>query len=138
MERTIVQERNGQRVVVMDSISSVQPQDRGQVVVSASNGGKASGAVARALACALVICNDAGLGKDDAGIAGIRDLEEAGIPGAAVGHTSAEISNGLDTWEHGVLSYVNQAARRSGLEVGMDVKTAVTTYLEEAWPSHAS
>jgi hypothetical protein len=131
MLRAVVHEQAGLRVVAMDSISSVLPEDRGQVVVSASNGGDASGRVAADYGLGFVVTNDAGVGKDDAGIAGMRDLDAAGIPAVTVSHVSAEISNGEDTWRNGVVSFVNQTAARDGALVGAPVQEVVLRWLRQ-------
>jgi hypothetical protein len=130
LPREIVREHGGRRVVLLDSMSQVEHSDRGHVVVAASNGGVESGRVAALCGCAAAIVNDAGGGKDGAGVAGLAILDEAGVPGAAVGHLSARISDARDTWEHGVLTHVNAAARRAGLAVGDTVPHAVARLLE--------
>lgn len=129
MLRRVVEEVAGLRVVAMDSISIVEPDDRGQVVIAGSNGGVASGVVARQYACAFVALNDAGIGKEDAGIAGIAAIDADGIPGVGIGHESAEISDGLDTWENGVVTYVNATAHRLGFRTGERLKEAVRRHL---------
>ncbi|GLY78973.1 hypothetical protein [Actinoallomurus iriomotensis] len=118
MYRATVWSQAGMRIVVMDSMSQVEDDDAGAIVVAASNGGQESGRFGAAARCGFVLLNDAGVGKDDAGIAGLAILNEAGIPAAAVGHHTAEISNGLDMWEHGVISYVNTAAQAAGVAPG--------------------
>jgi hypothetical protein len=128
--REVVHTHGTTQVIVMDSISFATRADRGQVIVSASNGGQASGAVARTFGLACVVCNDAGFGKDDAGIAGMRDLDAVAVPGVAVSHLSAEISNGPDTWAHGRISYANETARRAGFATDAPVRRAITDYLE--------
>jgi hypothetical protein len=125
MLRQVVGEIAGRRIVAMDSISIVTPEDRGQVVIAASNGGVASGVVARQYGCAFVALNDAGIGKDEAGIAGLSAIDAVAIPGVGVSHDSAEISNGLDTWENGVVTYVNATAARLGFRSGERLKDAV-------------
>jgi hypothetical protein len=128
--RTTVLDRAGRRVVVLDSMSQVEDVDSGQIVIAASNGGKESGRLAVLAGCACAVFNDAGVGKDRAGIAGLVGMDRAGIPGAAVSHTSAEISDGMDTWRNGVLSHVNDAAQAAGLAVGMRVRDAVLLLLD--------
>jgi hypothetical protein len=131
MLRTLVHAEAGIRVIAMDSISSVVAEDAGQAVVSASNGGDASGRVAAELGLGFVVTNDAGVGKDAAGIAGMRALDAHGIPAVTVAHTSAEISNGTDTWEHGVVSFVNDHAARAGATVGASVQEVVLRWLRQ-------
>lgn len=129
MNRSVVHEQDGVTVVAMDSMSMCGEQDRGQVVVAASNGGLVSAEVAHAYGCRCVVLNDAGIGKDAAGIAGISAMDAHGIVAMAVGHHTAEISNGLDMWDNGVISHVNRAAAQAGFAVGQAVKTAVLAYL---------
>jgi hypothetical protein len=58
----------GGRVIVMDSITKVEPEDKGSIVVSASHGGASSGEFALEVPLKAAFFNDAGVGKDDAGI----------------------------------------------------------------------
>ncbi|MFI5427447.1 hypothetical protein [Aeromicrobium sp. UC242_57] len=55
-------------------------------------------------------CNDAGIGKNQAGTAGLAALDSSGIAGIGVGHDTARIGDGLDTWESGRVSFVNARA----------------------------
>jgi hypothetical protein len=51
-----------------------------------------------------VLCNDAGVGKDHSGIAGLALLNQVGIPAAAVAAMSACIGSGTSTqqfWVNG-------------------------------------
>lgn len=130
MFRSIIGAENGRQIVVMDSMSQAETEDTGRILVAASNGGQESGRLAIEIGPALAVFNDAGIGKDDAGIAGVVAMGEAGVPGATVGHESAEISNGMDMWHHGVLSYVNGPARAAGLRVGDTVHTGVRAFAQ--------
>lgn len=134
MFRSIIGTENGRQIVVMDSMSQVETGDGDRILVAASNGGQESGRLAIEIRCALAVFNDAGVGKDDAGIIGVVAMGEAGVPGATVGHDSAEISNGMDMWHHGILSYVNGPARDAGLRVGDCVQTAVRDFAHRITP----
>ena len=105
-------------VVLMDSITQVEPQDAGSVVVSASHGGTSSGRFALEVPLAVVFFNDAGVGKDGAGIAALEMLEQRRIPAACVAHTSARIGDALDMWNNGVVSFANASALRAGIAPG--------------------
>lgn len=118
MFRDVVWSGGGVDIVVMDSMSQTTDGDRGAVVVAGSNGGQESGRVGVHAGCAFVLLNDAGIGKDRAGVTGLDILGAAGIPAATVSHTSAEISNGPDMWEHGVVSAANPAAIDLGFKPG--------------------
>src|SRR3954453_11454623 len=70
-----------------------------------------------------VILNDAGIGMDEAGIAGIRALENFGMAGAAVSASTARIGDGRDCLENGQVSYVNAVAARLGCRIGESCRT---------------
>jgi hypothetical protein len=114
----------GGRVVLMDSISYVDASDAGAVVVSGSHGGMSSARYVLGQPLAGACFNDAGGGKDSAGVAGLRLLDKHGIPALAVAHTSARIGDAEDTWECGVLTAVNRAAAAAGLRPGMGAQEA--------------
>jgi hypothetical protein len=117
---------NAGRVILMDSITKVAPEDAGAVVVCASHGGTSSGEFALEVPLKAVIFNDAGVGKDNAGIAAMDMLQSKGVAGATVAHTSGRIGDSMDMWENGVLSHVNEAGRKLGLAVGAKVRQTLT------------
>jgi len=120
------------RIVAADSITMVAAEDEGAVVVSGSHGGISSGAYALAVPLRLAVFNDAGIGKDDAGIAALAMLQAQGRAGAAVSHVSARIGDALDAWEHGVLSTLNDAALALGLRVGDRLREALPALIDAA------
>ena len=67
--KRVVAQRGDLKVIAMDSISYVDAADAGHIVVSASHGGASSAEYARTQPLAAVFFNDAGVGKDKAGIA---------------------------------------------------------------------
>lgn len=121
-----VAKAGGGRVIIMDSITKVTPDDAGAIVVCASHGGTSSGEFALEVPLKAVIFNDAGVGKDNAGIAAMDMLQSRGVPGATVAHTSGRIGDSMDMWENGVLSHVNEAGRKLGLAVGARVRRSLT------------
>lgn len=125
LKKTVEQGRRG-KVVVMDSITKVNGEDEGAVVVCASHGGTSSGEFALEVPLRLVVFNDAGGGKDDAGIAALEMLQGRGVAAAAVAHTSGRIGDSMDMWENGVLSHVNAAAKALGLLEGDKVRDKLT------------
>src|SRR5215469_9108157 len=94
-------------IVIADSITRVGPETAGAVVVNASHGGIYAAYLAAKLRAAAAVFNDAGIGRDRAGIAGLDYLEEFGIAAATVGHETARIGDGADTLSHGVISFAN-------------------------------
>jgi hypothetical protein len=125
LKKTVIQ-GSTDRVVIMDSITKVAPEDKGATVLSASHGGASSGEFALEVPLKLVLFNDAGIGKNDAGIAALAMLARRGVAGAAISHTSGMIGDAQDMWDHGVISRVNAQAEALGLVVGKDVKSQLS------------
>jgi uncharacterized protein YunC (DUF1805 family) len=115
------------RIILTDSITAIAPEDAGAIVVSASHGGRSSAEFALEVALKAVFFNDAGVGKDKAGILALDMLQEKGIAAGAVAHTTARIGDSQDMWDNGILSHVNQAARELGLMPGTGLRAALTT-----------
>ena len=53
-------------------------------------------------------------------------LQQRGIAGGTVSHTSARIGDSQDTWDHGVVSHVNDKARVLGIVPGQPLKETLT------------
>jgi hypothetical protein len=133
MYKGVLLERGSRRIVGMDTISHVAAEDAGQVVLCASHGGVSSGAYALQEPLGAVFFNDAGVGKDNAGIAALAMLQEAGVPAGTYRHDTARIGEVLDAWENGVVSHLNDAAAARGLHTGVLVRQA----LEHLLGAHA-
>ena len=114
------------RVILMDSITKVSKEDEGQVVVSASHGGSSSGEFALEVPLKAVFFNDAGVGKEHAGIAALQMLQARSVAGGTVSHLSARIGDSQDMWDHGVISHLNEAARALGLQENQRLDQALT------------
>ncbi len=114
-----------QAVVLMDSIAYADASDAGKIVVAGSHGGRSSGRFAIEHPLAACFLNDAGIGKDDAGIASLAMLDRLGRAGATYDFQSARIGNARDAWEHGVISRVNRAAAGLGCAAGEKLAEAV-------------
>lgn len=71
-----------------------------------------------------VIGLDCAIGKDGAGISGLPFYEALMIPAAAVDVMTAEMGNGKDLYENGVLSRVNDLALAAGVRPGMSTREA--------------
>lgn len=110
-------------IYVVDSAVHVREALTGTIVVTGSHGGATHG---RALDAAVAgaFFNDAGIGKDRAGIGRLVILEASSTPGLAVSHVSARIGDAADAWEHGVVSVVNTAAAALGIQPGQTVRHA--------------
>ncbi len=127
----LVLERNGKRVVTMDSARYVDSgnQDR-DVVVAASYIGVLPARLMAPHKPRAVIGHDGGIGKDAAGIQGLYYLEALGIPAAAVEGDSAELGNGKDLYEGGIISRINILAENCGVRQGQSVAEAALLLLE--------
>lgn len=112
-------------VLLIDSITQLVPADAGAVVVSGSHGGLSAARYALGVSLQLVVFNDAGVGKDGAGVAALALLQREGRAAVAVAHTSARIGDAQDHWQCGVVSCVNDAAARLGLAPGQSLRAAV-------------
>jgi hypothetical protein len=106
-------------IVTADSITRVGPEAEGAVVVNGSHGGVYAAYVAAKLGVAAAIFNDAGVGRDAAGIAGLDYMDQLGIPAAAVGHWTARIGDGADMAARGVVTHSNPAAQALGCRPGI-------------------
>jgi hypothetical protein len=71
------------------------------------------------------VFSDGGCGKDDAGIEGLNILNEAGIAAMAVSVASASIGDGMDIYQHGIISAANRIAEEVGVQHGMTVPQAI-------------
>jgi hypothetical protein len=113
------------KTVLMDSISYVSPEHRGDIIISGSHGGTSSAGYAIDARVAAAFFNDAGVGKNEAGIKGLEELERHSIIAIAVSHESAEIANAADTYQNGTITHVNKRAEKAGIRPGMRVAEAV-------------
>jgi hypothetical protein len=125
MFRHIVEEGSWGRVLLVDSITQIDAGDAGAIVVAGSHGGASSGEVACSLPLAAVFFNDAGIGKDEAGVAALAMLQQRGVPAGTVAHTSACIGDARDAWRHGIVSRLNDAARERGWREGESLRALV-------------
>lgn len=108
----------GGRVIVIDSIGQLAAGDAGAIVVSGSHGGSSAGSIAAEVPLRLVFFNDAGGGKDNAGISSLPMLQARGTAAATVAHTSARIGEARSTLHDGVVSHCNAQALSLGIEPG--------------------
>ena len=113
------------RVLLMDSITEVRAEDAGALVVSGSHGGTSSGGYALAVPLRVVVFNDAGVGKDAAGIAALAMLQARGTAACTVSHLSARIGDSRDAWANGVVSHTNAAAGGLGIAPGQALAPAL-------------
>jgi hypothetical protein len=123
--RRTLREPGWQRaIVLLDSASLVRPEDEGQIVVTASHGALVGGRAQMALQVRAfaAVYNDAGVGIDRAGISRLPALDDMGIAGLTVSAQSARIGDAQSAWDDGIISHVNETARRLGATPGEPLK----------------
>ncbi len=90
----------------------------GKVLVAGSHGGIIAAYLGAKAGVHALILNDAGVGKDRAGIAGLAYLEAIGMAAAAVDCMSARIGDGEDMLARGIVSHANIFASLCGVVAG--------------------
>ena len=126
--RTRVANTGHREVYALDSIALAGEEDRRRILVTGSHGGLLGGAPDDGILevdAFAAFFNDAGGGKEDAGFARLPLLDKRGIAGVTVSAYSARIGDGRSTYDTGVLSRVNEVARRLELKEGMSAREAV-------------
>ena len=130
------------RTLVFDSATHVEAYvashpTRNDVVVASSYAGVLCARMVMSANPKAVIGLDCGIGKDGAGIAGLWYYEALGIPAAAVDSNAAEMGNGQDLYENGIVSRVNDCAQRLGIAPGMRTHEVAEAFKSGAFkPAH--
>lgn len=112
-------------ITVADSITSLTEDNIGDILVCGSHGGVSAGHYAQKYRLKAVFFNDAGIGKKNAGIKSLESLSDAGILACTVDCMSAEIFNGQDVLDNGIISVCNQLAKAQNIKEKMTVKEAI-------------
>lgn len=110
---------------IVDSITQLGAPDRGCIAVSGSHGGISSARYALAARPWLSVFNDAGVGKDAAGLAALAFLQSHGLAACTVSHASARIGEAQSTLEDGVISHANALATALGAQAGQNCKILI-------------
>jgi hypothetical protein len=98
------------RILVFDSATYVEgyvataPDTAGDVLVNSSYSGVLCARMVMSARPKAVIGLDCAIGKDGAGIAGLWYYEALGVPSAAVDVMTAEMGNGADLYDNGIVS----------------------------------
>lgn len=116
-------------IVLADTITKLGPETRGAVVVSGSHGGRYCGYLALKAQVRAVILNDAGVGKDNAGIASLAHVEPFGMAAVTVANTSCRIGDAADMIARGIVSHANAPAHATGVATGMSGREAAERLL---------
>jgi hypothetical protein len=110
-------------LIVTASSSATAPATcRHNVLISGSYGGIYNAYNAAKWDLRGVVLNDAGVGKNDAGIDGLPYLDEVGLAAATADAWTCHIADGDDMLANGIVSYVNRSAAALGCKVGQTVR----------------
>jgi hypothetical protein len=115
----------GINITITDSITFLNEKNSGDIVVCGSHGGLSAGEYAQKHRVKAVFFNDAGIGKNGAGIKSLDSLNNAGIIACTVDCMSAEIFNGNDILDNGIITVCNQLAKSRNIKEKMNVKEAI-------------
>lgn len=119
------------RIIVMDSITfSDERNNSADVLIGGSFCGMLSIRWPIRVNPKGVICHEAGPGRDAAGVSGLWALEAFGTAAAAAATMSCRIADGHDMYDNGVLSHVNDTARKIGVVPGMSVREGAHRMVE--------
>lgn len=111
-------------IYVSDSATRFLERPEDKVFVTGSHGGVYPGYLAASLKVRGAVFNDAGVGRENSGIAGLGYLDKLGIAALTVSNNSARIGDGADIYKRGIVSFVNLCAGRLGCRVGMHCRDA--------------
>lgn len=128
---TILARSGEPRVVGIDSASLFSPEDAGQVVVTGSHGGLIGGKPDTSVPAGVYAAtfNDAGGGKDGSGYGRLANLDERGVAGATVSHDTARIGDARSAYAEGIVSHLNETAKRLGGAPAMPLRDFVELLL---------
>jgi len=122
-------------ILAADSVTALGDV-AGSLLVAGSHGGVIAACLGATAGVHALILNDAGVGKDRAGIAGLTFLEEIGMAAAAVDCMSARIGDGADMLARGVVSHANAFAALCGVSTGQACRDAAER-MRGAAPAHS-
>ena len=110
------------KILTYSSSASAGEECRGQVLISGSYGGEYNAWHAAKWGIRGVVLNDAGVGKDGAGINGLPYLDGIGLPAATADAQTCHIADAEHMLAHGIISHVNETAAALGCAVGQSVR----------------
>lgn len=129
--QTVLHEGPRGRIVACDSAYHADERNRDRdVVCNASYSGVLPARFVASHRPRGAIGMDCAIGPEGAGIAGLWYYEALDLPAAAVDVMTVELGNGVDLYEHAVISRVNEPARNCGVCEGMSAREAAHLMLD--------
>ena len=116
-------------IVLADTATKLGPGARNGVIVTGSHGGRYAAYLTLKALPRAVIHNDAGIGRDEAGIAVIGMAQALGVAAATLSHATCRIGDAVDMMARGFVSRANPIAAALGVEAGMAGREAALCLL---------
>jgi hypothetical protein len=117
------------RIVIAPTITKLPADSAGAVLLTGSHGGAYPASLALKAGVRALIFHDAGIGRDEAGIAALA----LPIPAAAVSHLTARVGDTDDMLARGRISSANAAAVGLGVTQGMSCAVAAERLRAADW-----
>ena len=121
----VVLETAAGRVVLVDSMLFARPDNRNDVMCAGSHGGRVNMARALEIRPRGALFSDGGGAREGSGVDGLPLRPRPRQPWTRC----ARIGDPASTWADGVISAVNETARRAGVAVGQPASTAARAML---------
>jgi hypothetical protein len=121
-------------IIAVPSVTKLPAAADGAVVVGGSHGAVYAAYLSAKAGARAAIHNDAGIGRDQAGVSGLAWAEAHGMAMAAVLSGSARIGDGEDMLRRGVISRANQLAAACGVVSGQSAAEAAELLTSAPWP----
>ncbi len=121
-------------IVTVPSVTKLPPSADGAVVVGGSHSAVYAAYLSALAGARAAIHNDAGIGRDEAGVSGLPWADAHGMAMAAVLSGSGRIGDGADMLQRGVISRANQLATACGVVPGQAARQAAELLKSAAWP----
>jgi len=129
-KKIVVLEEKWGKVITMNSTSQLSEDETGQIVVAGSHAADNVGRMAGRWQPFGMILNDAGKGKDGGALVGLWMMDALNIMAATVDCMTARIGEGDDGYRTGIISVVNETAKKAGVRVGMTCAEAARIMLD--------
>src|SRR5882672_7779447 len=121
-------------IIAVPSVTKLPASADGAVVVGGSHGAVYAAYLSAKAGARAAIHNDAGIGRDEAGVSGLAWAQTHGMAMAAVLSGSARIGDGEDMLRRGVISRVNALAASCGVAPGQSAAEAAERLRAAPWP----
>jgi hypothetical protein len=121
---------SGDGEIVLADTATKLGSARGALILTGSHGGRYAAYLTLSAHPRAVVHNDAGVGKDAAGIAVLAMAESLEIAAATASHASCRIGDAQDMAQRGIISFVNPSAAALGVCQAMPCREAIPLLLK--------